>query len=348
MSVFGRIPALEDHMRVNAFAGRMIMLRSRFCELFEIRAPILQAAIWPATTPELVAAVSEAGGLGSVGAVFASADAVRGQIARVRELTGRPFAVNHVVPLLDQDAFGATLEARPAAVSFALGDPGDLVDRVHSAGAIAIHQVHTVRQARAAAERGIDVVIAQGSEAGGQGMASGVGAMALVPQVADAVAPVPVLAAGGVADGRGLAAALVLGAAGVNVGTRFLASNEAGADMAWKQLILEIESEDAVRFEAWSEIMPPNEGGYDVVPRVIRTDFVAEWASQREEAREHADRLQSEIMASIQQGRPHELTPFTGQSAGLILDVLPAADIVRAMVAEAEDALERADALRIT
>jgi nitronate monooxygenase/enoyl-[acyl-carrier protein] reductase II len=247
---------------------------------------------------------------------------------------------------LDEDAFEATLRARPAAVSFALGDPGGLVDRAHSAGARVIHQVHTVSQARDAARRGVDVVIAQGSEAGGQGMTAGVGALALVPQVADAVAPIPVLAAGGVADGRGLAAALVLGAAGVNLGTRFLASNEAGADVAWKQRIIEIESEDAVRFEAWGEIVPPGEGGYDVVPRVIRTDFVAEWASQREEARQQADRLQREIMTSIQQGRPHELTPFTGQSAGLILDVRPAADIVRAMVAEAEDALERAAALR--
>jgi enoyl-[acyl-carrier protein] reductase II len=171
--------------------------------------------------------------------------------------------------------------------------------------------------------------------------------MALVPQVADAVAPIPVLAAGGVADGRGLAAALVLGATGANVGTRFLASNEAGADVAWKQRIVEIESEDAVRFEAWSEILPPSKGGYDVVPRVIRTDFVAEWERQREETRRQADRLQEEIMASIKQGRPHELTPFTGQSAGLILDVLPAAEIVRSMVAKAEDALERAGMLRM-
>jgi enoyl-[acyl-carrier protein] reductase II len=323
------------------------MLRTRFCTLFDIQAPILQAAIWPATTPELVAEVSEAGGLGSIGAVFGSADSVRAQIERVRGFTERPFVVNHVVPLLDEDAFEVTLEARPAAVSFALGDPGGLVDRVHSVGAKAIHQVHTVGQAREAAQRGVDVLIAQGSEAGGQGMAAGVGTMALVPQVADAVAPIPVLAAGGVADGRGLAAALVLGATGANVGTRFLASNEAGADVAWKQRIVEIESEDAVRFEAWSEILPPSKGGYDVVPRVIRTDFVAEWERQREETRRQADRLQEEIMASIKQGRPHELTPFTGQSAGLILDVLPAAEIVRSMVAEAEDALDRAGMLRM-
>jgi enoyl-[acyl-carrier protein] reductase II len=322
------------------------MLRTRFCELFEIEAPILQAPIWPAASPELVAAVSEAGGLGSIGAVNGSAEDVRGQIERVRELTDRPFVVNHVVPRLDEQAFEVTLEARPAAVSFALGDPGGLVERVRAIGAKVIHQVHTVAQAREAAQHGVDIVIAQGSEAGGQGMVAGVGALALVPQVVDAVAPIPVLVAGGVADGRGLAAGLALGAVGANVGTRFLASEEAGANEAWKQRILEIESEEAVRFEAWKAIMPAGQGGYDVVPRVIRTDFVARWERQPDEAREHAKELWAQVMATVQEGRQHEATPFTGQTAGLIHDVLPAGEIVRRMVTEAEQALEQARALQ--
>lgn len=322
------------------------MLQTRFCELFDIDVPLLQAAIWPATAPELVAAVSNAGALGSVGAIFGSADHVRQQMERVRELTDRPFVVNHVVPVLNEEAFEATLESPPAAVSFALGDPGGLVDRVHSAGAKVIHQVHTVTQAREAAARGVDVVIAQGSEAGGQGMATGVGAMALVPQVVDAVAPVPVLIAGGVADGRGLAAAMVLGAAGANVGTRFLATEEAAVDRQWKQRILEVESEEAVRFEAWGAILPPSERGYDVVPRVIRTDFVETWEGRKEEAGRHAARLRTEIMTAMEEERPHELTPFAGQSAGLVREVLPAAQVVQAICDEAEHALERTAALR--
>jgi enoyl-[acyl-carrier protein] reductase II len=233
------------------------MLRTPVCDLLDIEVPIMQAAIWPATAPELVAAVSEAGGLGSIGAVFESAESVKRQIERVRDITARPFAVNHVVPLLDEAAFQATLEAEPAVVSFALGDPGDLVERTHVAGAKVVHQIHTVGQARKAADLGVDVIIAQGSEAGGQGMALGVGAMALLPQVADAVDPIPALAAGGVADGRGLAAALVLGAQGANVGTRFLASKEASAEEGWKRTILQSESEDAVRFDAWEGIFPP-------------------------------------------------------------------------------------------
>ena len=285
------------------------MLRTPVCDLLDTEVPIVQAAIWPATSPELVAAVCEAGALGSIGAVFESAESVWRRIARVRELTSRPFAVNHVVPLLDEAAFRATLEAKPTVVSFALGYPSDLVERAHDAGAKVIHQIHTVGQAREAAEQSVDVIIAQGSEAGGQGMALGVGAMALLPQVVDAVDPVPVLAAGGIADGRGLAAALVLGAQGANVGTRFLASEEASADEGWKRTILE--SEDVVRFEAWEEIFPPAGGGaYATVPRVLRTPFVEEWSGRTEEARREAGRLRNEIRSAIQGHATHELLPL--------------------------------------
>ncbi len=319
------------------------MLRTPVCDVLGIEAPVMQAAIWPATAPELVAAVSDAGGLGSIGSVFESAESVQGQIARVRELTSRPFAVNHVVPLLDEEAFEATLEAEPAVISLALGDPGDLVERAHAAGAKVVHQVHTVAQARRAAELAVDAIIAQGSEAGGQGMSLGVGAMALIPQVVDAVVPIPVLAAGAVADGRGLAAALVLGAQGANVGTRFLASEEASADELWKRTILAAESEDVVRFEVWKEIFPPaGEGAYETAPRVMRTSFVEEWQRRPEEARREAERLRGELMSVVRERRPHELVPFTGQTAGMIDEILPAGEIVRTMVSEAEEALRAA------
>jgi enoyl-[acyl-carrier protein] reductase II len=322
------------------------MLRTPVCDLLGIEVPIMQAAIWPATSPELVAAVSEAGGLGSVGSVFESAESVQKQIARVRELTKRPFAVNHVVPLLDEEAFEATLEAEPAVISLALGDPADLLERAHAAGAKVVHQVHTVEQALRVADLGVDAIIAQGSEAGGQGLALGVGAMALVPQVADAVDPIPVLAAGGVADGRGLAAALVLGAQGANVGTRFLASHEASADEAWKQSIREARAPDAVRFEAWKEIFPPaDKGAYETVPRVMRTSFVEEWQRRPEEVRREAQRLRGELMSVVRERKPHELVPFTGQTAGMIHDVLAASEIVREMVSKAEEALRRTSQL---
>jgi NAD(P)H-dependent flavin oxidoreductase YrpB (nitropropane dioxygenase family) len=278
-----------------------------------------------------------------LGAVFGSADQLRAEIAAVRDLTERPFIVNHVIPQLDPPAFEATLEERPAAISFALGDPGDLVARAHDVGIKVIHQVHHVDQARAAADLGVDAIIAQGAEAGGQGMLAGVGALALIPQVVDAVAPTPVIAAGGIADGRGLAAALMLGAAGVNVGTRFLASNEASAHAAWKQHIVAARSEDAVRFEAWTRIFPPAPApAYPVVPRVLGTEFVEHWQTQTGNERSHTEDARAALQQAIARRTTHELLPFTGQSAGLIADVLPAAEILMRMVNEASSALSQA------
>src|SRR5262249_44902412 len=230
------------------------MLRTPFCDLLGIDLPVMQAAIVPFTTPELTAAVSNAGGLGSLGTAMRSIEQVRDNLARTRDLTDRPFAVNFTLSTFDEQAFALALAARPAAISLALGDPGELVARAHAAGCRVIHQVHTVAQARCAAAAGVDVVIAQGSEAGG--VTGPVGALALIPQVVDAVAPLPVLAAGGIADGRGLAAALVLGAQGANIGTRFLASVEAGCGDAWKQAIVAAAAEDAVRVELWCDVFP--------------------------------------------------------------------------------------------
>ena len=322
------------------------MLRTRLCDLLGIELPIIQAAIAPYTSGELAAAVSNAGGLGSIGTALRPVEDLRRQVARTRELTDRPFVVNFTLLTLDEEAFAAALALRPPLVSLALGDPGDLVRRAHDAGARVIHQVHAVPQARRAAERGVDVIIAQGSEAGGFG--DTVGALALIPQVVDAVAPIPVVAAGGIADGRGLAAALVLGAQGVNIGTRFLASEEAPIADAWKQAIVAAQSEDAVKVEVMNDIFPPpaRAGTYAVAPRALRTPFIDEWQPKRDEARREAARLRGEVMAALQQGRMHEVVPFTGQTAGLIRDVLPAAEIVRRLAAEAEAALDRAHRLR--
>src|SRR5882672_12286221 len=130
------------------------MLHTRVCELLGIEYPVIQAAMSPLTTPELVAAVSNAGGLGSIGAGMLSPADLRQRLARTRELTQRPFAVNYGVPMLNEESFALTLAAKPALVSFSLSDPGDLVKRVHDAGILVMHQVTTVQQARQVAEHG--------------------------------------------------------------------------------------------------------------------------------------------------------------------------------------------------
>lgn len=316
-------------------------MRTRLCDLLKLEVPVIQAAIWPATTPELVAAVNRAGAIGSLGAVFGSAEAIASEIDRTRELTDRPFIVNHVVPQLDEGAFEATLEARPAAVSFALGRPDGLVERAHAAGTKVIHQVHTVDQARDAADLGVDALIAQGSEAGGQGMAAGASTLTLVPQVVDAVPELPVIAAGGIADGRGLAAVITAGADGANVGTRFLAADEAASGAEWRDRIVASDSHEAVRLESWDELFPrATASAYPVVPRVLRTEFVdSMW--RPEDARRHADEARARIGEAIARRAPHEVVPFTGQSTGLVKDVLPAEQIVRRLVEEAEAAAGR-------
>ena len=327
--------------------GGSICCRTRFSDLLGIEHPIVQAAIWSATSPGLVAAVSNAGGLGSLGAVFGSAERLERELHEDRALTNRPFAVNHVVPLLNDEACALTIGAKPAEISLALGDPGDEVAQAHAAGIAVIHQVHTVEQARRAAALGVDAIIGQGSEAGRQGLMLGPSSMVLIPQVVDAATPISVLVAGAAADGRGLAAALVLGAQGANVGTRFLASEEAGAPDVWKRAILDAESEDVVRFDVWDEIMPsPRSGAYPIVPRILRTAFFDEWRGRREETGRQADRLRGEITAALAAGRTHDLVPFCGQTAGLVGDVLPAGEIVRRMVADTERALSEAASLQ--
>jgi nitronate monooxygenase/enoyl-[acyl-carrier protein] reductase II len=158
-----------------------------------------------------------------------------------------------------------------------------------------------------------------------------------------------VVAAGGIADGRGLAAALVLGAQGVNIGTRFLASAEAGIADEWKQRILAASSEDAVKVEFADHVFPaPSiEGGYGTLPRVLRTPFVEEWNQRQDEAGREAQRLGGELMTAMRDGRGHELIPFTGQTAGMIREVLPAGEIVRKLVAEAEETLRTATSLSL-
>jgi nitronate monooxygenase/enoyl-[acyl-carrier protein] reductase II len=321
------------------------MLHTHLCDLLGIEFPVIQAGMGPFTSAELVAAVSNAGGLGSLGAGVRSTEDFRRQLARTRELTRRPFAINHTVSTLNEEAFALTLDAKPSLISFALSDPGDLVKRAHDAGILVMHQITTVQQARQVAERGVDVIVAQGSEAGGFG--GTVAGSALIPQVVDVVSPIPVVAAGGIAEGRGLAAALVLGAQGINIGTRFLASTEAPISDGWKQAILAAESEEAIKVEVWNDFLASISGAYGTVPRALSSPFIEEWLHRRDDAKRAAERIRSEVMAAVGQGRLGELMPFAGQTVGMIREILPAAEIVRRIVAEAEEALQRATRLLV-
>jgi len=289
-----------------------------------------------ATSAELVAAVSNAGGLGSLGAFLRSPQEFLHELATLPSLTNRSFALNDVVPTVAEETFSAALKARPKVLSFALDHPGEYVKRVHDVGALVMHQVTTVRQAVEAAECGVDIIVAQGGEAGGYG--GMVASMPLVPQVVDAVAPLPVVAAGGIYDGRGIAAALMLGAVGVNLGTRFLASQEAPFQ-EWKEPITEAVSEDAIKVEFLNDLMPvPGTVGYGTVIRSIRTPMVGHWLERQDEARDSPGEVISKLA-----GPNRANLPVSGQSVGGIDEILPAGEIVRRLVREAEEALQSAE-----
>jgi NAD(P)H-dependent flavin oxidoreductase YrpB (nitropropane dioxygenase family) len=313
-------------------------VRTRLCDVLGIEVPVIGAPFGPFDQVEVAAAVCGAGGLGSLGTAVRPLPDLRRQWARMRESTDRPFAINHTLRPLNEEAFEATLQERPAAVSFHLGVPDDLVRRAHDAGILWIQQVMDVDQAEQAVRAGVDVIVAQGGEAGGQG--GEVSTMVLVPQVVDVAGDIPVVAAGGIADGRGLAAALALGAQGVVIGTRLLASVEMRIAEEWKERIVAADARDTVKWAHSDRFMPPfsRPGAYGS-PRSLRTPFL-------EEAEEHPERVDPaeagpRLLEAMRSGRGHEFLPFTGQSAALVHDVLPAAEIVRRMVADAEAILRR-------
>jgi nitronate monooxygenase/enoyl-[acyl-carrier protein] reductase II len=214
--------------------------------------------------------------LGSVGTAVRSVAELQDQWHRLRASTDRPFAINHTGRPFNPDAFEATLEFAPAVISFHMGMPADLIAAAHERGIVWLQTVGDVEGAIAAIEAGADVLIAQGTEAGGN--SGWVATMVLVPAVVDVAGDVPVVAAGGIADGRGIAAALALGAQGVSLGTRFLASTEMCIDQTWKQRIVDASAVEAVKVPHSERVMPPftlpQAAGVPFAPRALRTALI--------------------------------------------------------------------------
>src|SRR3954447_8949380 len=242
-------------------------MRTALSERLGIGLPIIQAAMGGATSPALAAAVSEAGGLGMLPLAWAEEADLRRQIREVRARTDRPFGANLVLAWPQEERLPRVLGAGARRRSFFWGEPDPAsVARVHAAGALALHTVGSAAEARRAVDCGVDVVVAQGWEAGGH-VWGGVATLPLVPAVVDAVGPVPVVAAGGIADGRGLGAVLALGAAGAGLGTRFVMSDEAGALPAYLARLRDGRETDTV----YSQLF---DGGWPDSPhRTLRNDL---------------------------------------------------------------------------
>jgi nitronate monooxygenase len=319
------------------------------CRLIGIDVPIVQAPIGGLARPELAAAVSNAGALGMLSFTWSDRETIAARLARLAELTDRPVGVNLILVWPQEERLRQVLDAGIRVISLFWGDPAPLVPIAHDAGAIVTHSVGSVAEARRAVDAGVDVIVAQGWEAGGH-VRGDVATMALVPAVVDAVAPVPVVAAGGIADGRGLAAVLALGAAGAWLGTRFVMAAETASHPRYRELLAAADETGTIHSSLFDGDWP------DAPHRTLRNSTTVAWeAAGRPSTGRPGEgetlatlggepilRYESASPAAEAEGNIEALSLWAGQSVGLIHDVEPAGAIVRRIAAEAIEALDRA------
>ena len=297
------------------------------------------------TGPELAGAVSDAGGLGLMSFSRNPPELLRRDIVVMRAHTGRPFGVNMLLTADVSEQVAVCCEERVPILSFFWGDPAPFVKAAHDAGLKVMHQVGSVSEAEETVRAGVDVIIAQGMEAGGH-VRGEVSTFTLVPRVVDAVAPISVIAAGGIADARGLVAALALGAQGAVFGTRFLVAAEARTHPVYLQQILAAHEGDTVRTTLFGYTWP------DAPHRTLRTPFVEQWLG--DEKRGSEGRPDEPVVGSTTVGgervdvrrfmgfTPHRETLgdiesmalYAGQGVGLVNSIQPAGEIVHQLVAE--------------
>ncbi len=314
-------------------------IRTPICDMLGIEHPILLAGMGGVSYAELCAAVSNAGGLGTLGMAGRSQKEIREEIKKTRDLTDKPFGVDLLAAVPESLERTADIIIEGGAKAFISGlgvPPPHLVKKFHDAGLKVMNVNGTVKHARSAEAGGLDAVVAQGTEAGGH--TGRIAGLALVPQIVDAV-KIPVIAAGSIVDGRGLVAALVLGAQGVWIGTRFIASREAHAGGLYRQVIVDATDEDTIVTRSYS--------GKPM--RVFKNEWVADWESRPEDIQKFPAQAmlshQAGVMGGIGgqiEGLSRERSAFAmGQGAGAVHDVKTAAEIVRDIVAEAEAIIGR-------
>jgi len=315
------------------------VIKTAFTKLIGVEHPIALAGMGGGTSPELVAAVTNAGGLGLLGVSSDSPEDLTRHVADTRARTDGPFGLNLLLHFATDDELRAVLDAKPAILSTAwAGDHQNLTEifnLAHERGVKVMHMVPSAADAEKAAAAGADVIVAQGTDGGGHiGL---MGTAVVVPMVTRAVAPVPVLAAGGIADGRGLAAMLALGAAGVLVGTRFLATVESPIHNAFKKLIVDSDGSDTLVTDL-ADIFLGNEWP-GALARIARNRLVERWLGRTNELRRRRDELMPLMQEARKNGDVEETILYWGQSAGLIHEIVPAGQVVADMVHEAESLL---------
>lgn len=328
------------------------MLTNEFCTQLGISIPIWNAGMGGGLAGvELAAAVSNAGGLGVLGMGGLPEPAIRDHIARLRKITDKPFGVNLIMPLMAPADVECCLEERVPVLILFWGDPSPYVAKAHAVGTKIVVQVGSVEQAKQAAVAGVDAIIVQGLEAGGHNRSTTALSIVL-PATVDAVKPVPVIAAGGIADGDGVIAAFDLGAQAVSVGTRFLCSNESRASAEYKERVVAAKAQDTLRTNLFDLEWP------DAAHRVLRNGVVRAWEAAGSPADgqrpgegdvigsmpvagQSIDLTRYSIFMPMEgfEGDHEDQVLYCGQGCTLIDSVVPAADIMHSLVAGAESAL---------
>ncbi|WP_328885011.1 NAD(P)H-dependent flavin oxidoreductase [Streptomyces sp. NBC_00316] len=315
-------------------------LSTAFTKLFGVQHPIALAPMGGSAGGALAAAVSRGGGLGLLGAGAGDPDWLARELPIVAGVTGRPWGVGFLSWAIDVGVVERVLEYNPTAVMLSFGDPSPFAQLVSRAGAVLIIQVTDLEEARRAVDLGADVIVAQGTESGGHGARHGRSTLPFVPVVVDLAAPAPVLAAGGIADGRGVAAALALGAAGALIGTRFQATTEALAAPSTVRAIVEGRGEDTERSRVL-DIARGSRWPSKYTARTLGHRFLDQWRGR--EAELAADpQAALAYRTAVARGEIPPLPVWAGEAVDLITDLPSAAGLVSDLAAQAEDALARA------
>jgi len=307
-------------------------LKTKLCDLLEIETPIIQGGMAWVATGELAAAVSSAGGLGIIGAGNAPADVIEKEIEKVRELTDKPFGLNIMLlsPFAD-DIIELAIEKKVPVITTGAGNPGKHVKRFQEAGSKVIPVIPSVAMAKRMERLDVDAVIVEGTEAGGH--IGELTTMALVPQVVDSV-DIPVIAAGGVADGRGLAAVLSLGAAGAQIGTRFVCSEECTASEEFKMAIIGARDRDAV-VTGRSTGHPVRNLKNKLTKEIDKLE--KEGADPKEVEELGSGKLRDAVIDGDVQGG----SVMAGQVSGMISEIKSVKDIIEDIELEAENTIRK-------
>lgn len=312
-------------------------LRTRLTEAFGIRHPIVLAPMDPASGGALAAAVSAAGGLGLIGGGYGNRELLESEFAKAgNQRVGCGFITWSMAK--DPVLLDMALAHRPAAMMLSFADPAPFAAKIRAAGVPMICQVHNLEHARRALDAGADVLVAQGTDAGGHGLTTR-GTVTLVPSVVDMVArdrpEVLVLAAGGIADGRGIAAALMLGADGALLGTRFWATQEALIHPSAKARILAATGDETVRTSVY-DIVRNRAWPAEYTGRLMRNRFIETWHGREDELRGLAAEEREKVEAADRSG-DHDVSNVTvGEAIGLVRDLPPAGALVERLAAETE------------